>query len=303
MTSNNGAKYNVLENENGRRTLQIFGGINQNVISTAVSEDFSGISFIDGDFSDLTFLEKISNKVKSLSIRSRVDWAGISQLNKIERIYIGDLGGCPLNFSQFPELKAMYVYWNKGFEKTLNNLTKVQMLRILNYKYTSLQELGDLPDLKYLSIAKSTRLETLGGAENFKKLKLIEILNASKLSDISCLKQCKSLSALSIDSCKRFSDYPQIGELLSLEELQCFGNQKDLKWVPNLVNLEKLTFGGKLEDGKLDFLLAMPNLKLILCNDSRNYTPKNKDFDKLLRGRGYDVEKLRSERLRFDQLY
>lgn len=81
-----------------------------------------------------------------------------------------------------------------------------------------------------------------------------------------------------------------------------FCDQKDINWIKGIKNLQKLIFGGNLQNGNVDFLLNMPNLQLILCNNKRNYSLKRKDFEKVSIAKGYDIAKLTNERLRFEML-
>lgn len=298
MTENIKPRHDIVEHGTST-SLQIRGGIDEACLKTISDSHFDCITIYAGKYPDLSSLVLVRDKITRIHVGcSDVDWDSLQSLSKAESIMI-DTHKCRLNFAKYPKLTDLYLWWCPGFETTLRDLPTLKSLRITGYKHDSLEGLGSLPSLKYLSILRNRRLKNLKGIHNIPQLKLLEIENASELVDIADIVESKSLYALWLSDNKRLRNYESIAGITHLKELLMRGPQNNIRWVEKMKNLEKLTFAGKFEDGDLTFLLAIDNLQMVLFENSKTYSHKLKEIQEIFEARGFDQWDLRAKRLRY----
>ncbi len=278
--------------------------LSEEIIDYIAEKPFDKLALSYGSWSDVGRLIKHKKKIKYLSIESDdIDWKSVSELSYIERLFISGRYKCNLEFSKLIRLKHLNTDWNDGYEKTLKNLNNLKSLVIRNYREKDFKTLEKMDELEFLEIVGTRTLNSLSSFENIKKLRYLEIHNCGKLADVSEAIELPKLESLWLSNCKMENDYSVLGELKTINEIFIGGEMKDLKWLKKLKTLTKLRFNCKLEDGGLDFLYEMPNLKLVIFNDKRNFSIKLNDMKKYLENKGYDQAVLRQERVSISDAY
>jgi len=243
-----------------------------------------------GGMEDLGFLVDHKEKILDLSIHNdEIDWDIINQLTSIRALELGGWFNCRgLDFRKLPSLAYLESYWNDGYEESLTNLKYLQCLKLVGCRLKSFSSFGRMPKLQYVSIYRATTPESLAGFELFPQLKHLHIQACSKLREIQALTACKKLQYLEIINCNRLNNGASISNIDKLSHLILIGKFNSVDWLKNMKHLYTLRMNCKLDDGNLDFLYKMKNLKFIDYNNKKNYTVKVKDIQKHLEEMGFN---------------
>lgn len=245
-----------------------------------------------GGMKDLGVLVDNKEKIVDLRINNDdVDWDCVNQLTSIRILKVGGWFNCNgLDFRKLPNLVYLETDWNSGYEDTLKDLKQLRCLELRGCKSESLEGFGKMPKLEFFQMTYSRTPKTLSGIQSFRSLKNLELIACSNLTDISALEACKKLQLLHIENCNRFLDGSSIADLKTITHLRLFGKMKTLQWLQDMKKLYSLRFDCKLDDGNLDFLYKMKNLKFIDFANKKNLSVKNKDIRQFLEEKGFDQE-------------
>lgn len=290
----------------GEISILVKDTLSDEIIDYIANKPFDELSLSYGSWQDVNRLIKYKDKIKQLHIASDdIDWQSVSELSYIESIHIdiGAQGKCSLAFNKLIHLKHLHSDWCKGFEQTLKNLNKLKSLVIDGYKEEDLNTLEKMNSLEFLELRGTRTLKSLNAINRFKNLRYLEIDNCGKLADVSAAVELPKLESLWLDKCKMENDYSVLESLSSINEVFIGGAMHDLKWLKKLKTLTMLRLDCRLEDGELDFLYDMPNLKFVLFNNKRNFSVKIKDIQKYLTDKGHNQEELRMTGLTFDETF
>lgn len=280
--------------------------LSEEVIDYIANNPFDELSLSYGSWQDVNRLVEFKDKISQLQIGSDdIDWHSVSKLSNLERVHIdiGARGKCDLEFNQLVNLKHLHTDWCKGFELTLKNLNKLKSLVIDGYKGKNLKTFNEMEELEFIELRGTRELQSLNGIDKFKKLRYLELDNCSKLEDVSGVIELPKLESIWLDKCKTENDYSILGNLKSINEMFIGGALKDLNWIKNIKTLTLLRLDCKLEDGGLDFLYDMPNLKFVTFNNKRNFSVKLKEIQNYLESKGHNQEELKMEGLTFDEAF
>lgn len=271
------------------------GGIPDAAIEYMLSgERFDSLVLRADDLTDYNFLVSHKEKIKSLSLYSDyVDWEAVSQLTNLRHLTIGDgYSNCSLNYKSLKSLTRLDIDWYKGCDESLRNLQGLTALTITRLGTESLDFLEEMNSLEYLAISHSRKLVSLNGINKFKRLRVLHLASNSLLSDINGLSECNCIELLFLNKNKKLHDYSSISKLRKLDELILVGSSDSVSWLPKLKSLTHLRMDCKLDDGNLDFLLDMKNLKFIRLKDKKGQSVKFKDIQAHLEGKGHDQQAL-----------
>lgn len=230
---------------------------------------------------DLSFLEHTPTlrgiEIYSWNIK---DITPISHLNKLE--YIGlqcEFSKAP-DFNEFESLKICKLLWRPKAKSVLN-CSKLTLLNISNYPFENLQSISEMKQLQRLQLT-SKKLVSLEGIESLEKLEILDIANSSKLSSLEGVDKCTHLKNVEFESCKNVSDISLLGTLEELRKLHIIDCAKlgSLSTLASCSNLEELYFTGStnVEDGDLNIVDELPNLKKMWFADKRHYSHKRDEI-------------------------
>ncbi len=246
------------------------------------------------DLTDYNFLVSHKESIKGLSLHcDNVDWESISELSNLRHLTIGGgYSNCTLNFNKLESLTRLDIDWYKGCDKYLGNLKGLTALTITSLGTESLEFLEEMKSLKYLAVSHSRKLISLKGIDKFQKLRVLHLASNSLLSDMNNLSECNNIELLFLNKNKKLLDYSPISKLRKLDELVLVGSSDSVSWLPKLKSLTHLRMDCKLDDGNLDFLFGMKNLKFIRLKDKKGQSVKFKDIQIHLEGKGHDQQAL-----------
>lgn len=245
-----------------------------------------------GGMDDLGFLVDNKEKIKDIRIHNdEINWDIINQLTSIRVLKIGGWFDCRgLDFRKLKELAYLKTDWNKGYDESLGDLKNLRGMELHGCGMKNFESFGKMPKLEYLSIYRARTPESLAGFENFKKLNHLQLEACCNINDIAALTVCKNLQYLEVVNCNKLRDASAIADIEKLSHLIIVGQFDTVSWLKTMRKLYTLRMDCKLEDGNIDFLYDMKNLKFINYNNKKNYTVKVKDIQKFLEDKGYDQE-------------
>ncbi len=221
-------------------------------------------------------------EMKGKFLFKKYDCEPFYQLKKLKSLSIHDmeepyiLSEFKVDLSQFPKLEEYL-----GDAQNIENLEKAKQLKSLwlnCYKEESLTKISALENIDTLKLI-SSKIKSLAGCENFKKLQCLYLHYNRSLSDISALRCLKhSLKALRIENCAKINDFSPLEELEELELLELSGSNKipNLSFIKKMKKLKTFLFSVEILDGDLTPCL---DLEYVFCGKGRKYyNLKNKDF-------------------------
>lgn len=152
-----------------------------------------------------------------------------------------------VDFSVCPNLRTVKVlaltHASMSALKTMNALTSLQSLRILNSTIKNVNPLIRIPTIKYLQIenARVSSLDAIGQLANLEYLNLTNLTALQQLPDMSAL---QGLRRVSLTSLKRIDDLSPIAAIpnlehvlvydmrhLNVEHFRCFAGHPTLKGI------------------------------------------------------------------------
>ena len=163
----------------------------------------------------------------------------------------------------------------------LSELDHVQELKVLTVaERTDLESLSGLHDLRRLTISSSLSLASLDGIEACTKLKRLWVRHDGNLADISALAKLESLENLCI-ACSKNHPYYSLKPLAKLPNLKAInfdgdGELGDIELLAGMTRLESLTLTGS-NIKSLDIIQDCKNLVEL----NIRHCPELKDFSAL----------------------
>ncbi len=240
-------------------------------------------SFFKGK--ELDFLTSFSF-IKELSIISSLinNISPIQSLTNLKVLNIDHKLPGELDFRLFKDLKKCFFTWGISGSKTIFETTSLVNLRIDNYKKHKLFELGDLNNLKTLSLYYSD-INNLNGIDCFENLEKIDLTGCKNIEDLKGIEKLTLLKELRVDDCKNLQNLDLIIHLPNLRSLS-FNNVKEITSIKHFNSLEKLeeiffTENTNIEDGDLSglhYLCANGKLKKVIFKSRKHYSHKPKDL-------------------------
>jgi len=150
----------------------------------------------------------------------------ISPLNRLKKIrclrltsnkYKGNIDFKNLNF-----LEYLSIEWQKGAFINIDACLLLKFLEITKFPFGDLKLFGGFNALSVLKMHYS-KLHSLNGIENCKKLKEIFIFSAPQLESINVPREVTfNIVRFLIEKCKRIVSYEILEEMLNLESLYLF---------------------------------------------------------------------------------
>lgn len=237
------------------------------------------LSFLQ-DFPGLLYLE--IRDQRNVSTR---DLAGLSNLRGLHL----EMPGAGIDFACFPLLEVFSGDWHKD-NRNIIRCRELYSLSTWHFNPPSrdLTEFANLPRLENLFVAQ-TNIATLDGLETLEDLRYLTIAYASKLESLIAMsrREC-GIRELHFDKVKKITSYEPLGSLRMLRTLQLSGcaPMNNLKWTTNLSRLDFFSFvETNVVDGDLSPLLRLPSLRKVGTFDKKHYNYKSDAIDEILAAR------------------
>lgn len=185
------------------------------------------------------------------------DYSPLYEMPQIKKVQSSTVYGFREEFSTYIDCANL-----KGLEdihitnERYQNYSTVETLKGLglsNYKKNDLTEAFSSSILDTLSIFQS-KIKTLEGIQNSKKMQCLYLYYNRSLEDISALKEVKTtLKALRIENCPKIKDFSVLEDLENLELLELSGNNElsSLSFLKKMKNLQTFIFSMHVLDGDL----------------------------------------------------
>jgi Leucine-rich repeat (LRR) protein len=170
-----------------------------------------------------------------------------------------------IDYTKLVTLKKLFTYGKKKND-SLYQCTTLEDLYINEMKVGDRHELGNLVNLKKLSIANSdiTKLDFLS---KLKQLEWLELISCKKISSFEPISNLKHLKRLHINEYKDIGDISFLEALESLEVLVIeAGKLKSIAPLAGLTELKALAIYGMtsgIADGNLEPLLNLKKLGIV----------------------------------------
>ena len=183
-----------------------------------------------------------------------------------------------LDLSKLPTLE--YICIDDCFIENLSEARELKSVQVNCYCKENLQELSSLKKLDTLDLTRS-KIKSLDGCQQMKKLQCLYLYDNRSLSDISELEGVKnSLKALRIENCAKIKDFSVLEKFENLELLDLSGSNEipSLSFIRKLKNLKMFVFSVNVLDGDLT---SCEDLSYAACVRGRkHYNMKDRDLPK-----------------------
>ncbi len=228
---------------------------------------------------DISFVNDLKELLAVDIIKYTIsDVSAIHGLSKLRRLKIFTYCKTELDFSCFPELEDISLYWRTK-AKSIFDCFSLKRVFIDHYvgKEKNLTPFSKLKNLEYLSL-KTPRINEIGNIEDLINLTFLGIYNVRKLSSLSGIEKSKNLKVLEIQACRSIRRIDEIAELVNLERLLLCddGEIENLKPISKLQHLKEFYFyeSTNIIDGDLSPVSLLPNLKNVSFQNRRHYNLK-----------------------------
>ncbi len=233
--------------------------------------------------------------IPSLKATDKFDFSPLYSLPNITQLVCiteyGDIQNSystTVDYSRIPGLKKIEVTGkgnlNYGEVSTLEELVVREDKKIKDLNYLSCAT--NLKDVTFVHCA----LKSLEGLENLKEVQSLCLEYLYSLSDVSAVaKISKSLRVLQIESCPKITDFSCLFNLVNLEHLVLYGNNKlpTLSFLNNMKRLKTFCFSMIVEDCDITPCLQVPYA--FLGKEKRAYNLKDKDLPKSLNTEPFQI--------------
>ena len=190
---------------------------------------------------DFRFLKRLE-----LAFRYDQDYSFLAELPQLEHLSIGPSYPMenPIDLSHHVNLKYLALQWRKNRIHGLDCCQNLQDLCLIEFKNVNLKLIENLTKIQRLRI-KTGSMKSLEGIENLEKLEVLEVGSCRSLRSIKSLTDLPELRIVRIESCRKIQDYDQLENLPALKTLQLIncGRLPEVEFkkkFPNLENLELL---------------------------------------------------------------
>ncbi|MDF2176842.1 hypothetical protein P2G88_01075 [Aliiglaciecola sp. CAU 1673] len=267
----NHKKYAICNDEYFGKRLNLYAPFDDEILSVIKQNDIKSV-LLNCSFGwpagSIDFLEEIKG-VKGIYLYDNLiqDLTPLEYLSDLEVVYLE----CPkvkksCRFDFFDNLKDLRVDWRACFS-SLFNCSHLETLVVNNFAAEDLGQFCVSESLTRLDIIKS-KIISVDGIGNLRKLKSLCLYGCSKLLDISAVSQL-DLERIEIKSCKKVEKLDPIFSISSIEEVDldgcgAFSSDRNLK---NLRSLKLLNLGDVyFEDGELHELPRLDGVDVWLKN-------------------------------------
>src|SRR4051812_11230386 len=179
-----------------------------------------------------------------------------------------------LEFTAFPALRILRMYWNPGFESVFS--CPLDSLFVFGPPHA---DLSRFPPVRRLELSQGRKLTSTAGAGD------VEYLGLYQQRALSELALPPSLRVLAIESCKQISSLDAVAGL-PLERLKVAdcGEIASLAPLRGMDTLEEFFAweSTRVVDGDLSVLLELPRLRAIGMQDRREYRPRVREIEAAL---------------------
>ncbi|MDP5141378.1 hypothetical protein ORJ00_01320 [Rheinheimera baltica] len=269
-----------------RSLCRLYNKITPESIEIMHRLEFDELSFENGVWDDLSFLQAFNGKIQKISINtSEVDWQGLRHCDLVEQLIFPDVMKNTIDFSIFKNLKRL---WIDGREKNIEqvlSLTSLQDLRIANWQGSDLSALRQLTNLVCLELVDARKLQSLDGIAALTQLQMFKLRFCAKLVDIAALTTLHDLKMFSVESCKKIEFAADYSMFTSLKYLSLWGQKQLSSLLPfsQCHTLEILKVSDvRVLDGKVAFIQTFPNLKKLILQQKKDYDADLSAFEQSL---------------------
>ena len=227
---------------------------------------------------DYSFLSKL-NEVKELNIiTGGGDLSSISEMSNLEDLSISYSYDGIIDFSKLKKLKTCFIGYSKKID-SLFELISLEHLSLNDFKYKNFHRIGDLTNLKSLTISNSS-IDSLDFLRHL-KLEKLDLTICKKLISFEEIGEQYDLKKLIIDGCKKLYDLKFVANLKKLEwlDLSYNKNLKSILPLKDCIQLQELMIvaDSTIDDGDLSVLKDLQNLKILMLANRKHYNLKIKD--------------------------
>lgn len=229
----------------------------------------------------IDFLEQCQN-IRHVSIQGPFNYEPLYKLKNLLSLHINTMSELnnrcsEIDLSQFKTLIDVGIVYNHKV-KNLPLPHTVKSLFISKYNREDLTEFRNFTQIDQLHVITS-KIKTLNGIENFRKLKAIYLDYNRNLSDIAKLEFVgNTLSALHIDTCNKIESLIVLEKLFNLRHLFLLLNIEidNLNFIYKLKSLSTFIFNILVKDGNLNPCLE---LDYVYCDKmKRHYNLRDRDL-------------------------
>ena len=149
------------------------------------------------------------------------DYSVLNEISTLESISIYTTDKREIDFSRFPLLKSVAIYWRPK-AISLFDCLKLESLFLGKYSEPDLNKLKNLRQLKYLRINTGS-VTALNGIEQLQNLERLWIIQAMKLIKLNGIESLPNLKEVRIDNCKNIKDTDVLTKLTDKVNLTITG--------------------------------------------------------------------------------
>jgi internalin A len=188
-----------------------------------------------------------------------------------------------LDFTAFPALRTLRMYWNPGFESVFS-ARRLESLWVFGPPDADLARFGEIVGLRRLELSQGRRLESTAGVGEVEFLGLYQQGALASLTGLP-----GSLRVLAIESCRKLGSIDAVAGLRGLSRLKV-ANCGDIASLAPLAGLDELEEffaweSTRVADGDLSVLLSLPRLRAIGMQNRREYRPSVAEIERALAAR------------------
>ncbi len=264
---------NLLVYKNGYNADEVYSVIRNKklnglrIFAELKNDRLDDISFL-GSYA---FLEELD-----ITSANDFDFSFLKRLINLKKLTINVEGNAELDFSSLSKLEYLSVQWRKTI-KGLDKCIRLSSLGLIEIKETDLAKLTNVKSLIDIRI-KTASIETLNGLGELMNLKSLSVGNCKKLTSIKAINALPQLQHLNFDTCPNIQDYEHITSLPALQSISLIdcGNIASIKFIENYPLLTKLSLLGNtvIADGDL---LPAQRLRSLEHKHYKHYNIKLED--------------------------
>lgn len=194
-----------------------------------------------------------------------------------------------LDFSAFPRLRRLGLYWNPGFE-SISALANLEELFVFNPPDPDLGRFATLGALRRLELSGGSKLLSTDGIAPLRELRFLGLYHQRSLEELRGLAPLRSLDSLALESCRRVRDIDEISQISTLRMLKLAncGDLPTLEPLRALTRLERFFAweSTRVLDGDLSVLTELPRLREVALRSRRSYRPSVEEIERTIASRG-----------------
>lgn len=233
------------------------------------------VLFNGNEWGDFSYLHPLKDSLLTLEVAAAEDYSGLMPLRALERLV---LRAAPrrlgmFDLAAFSHLLEVDLCWYPKYRLPLFVGPRLRALRLYDAPVQSVAELGPSSTLEALQLDNSRKLSSLEGVQQLPKLRELRVGPCLTTLDISAVGACKQLKQLRIVSRR---DVVHMHELAHLRQVERVEIDADATYTfssfKSLTALRSLSARGEWADDAVSALLALPQLKSVTLQPSREGT-------------------------------